>query len=145
LPPNFEIRLPSEAEWEAACYNSATEIPTYPWGNEEPTPDLAIYDQCNLNEPAPVGICPRGATACGALDMGGNVWEWTTTKSIMYPHRSNEVRRDFQGFEHVAIRGGSFQDKADLLGARNRHLLKPEGDFYRGFRIVLAPRQRPDT
>lgn len=71
--------LPSEAEWQYAA--DRTLGLRYPWGNEI-RPDAAVYGMSFAGgRPAEVGIDrrPRGAAWSGALDMSGNVWEWTDT------------------------------------------------------------------
>ncbi len=69
-------RLPTEAEWEYAARGPESQI--FPWGNE--------FDDARLNytsssdgyiETAPVGSFQSGASWTGALDMAGNVSEWT--------------------------------------------------------------------
>lgn len=139
VPSGFKIRLPTEAEWEAACYGRKMEQFPYPWGNSEPTIDHAVYAECNLGRPAPVGSCPLGIAACGAHDMLGNVWEWTSSYFMMYPKDSNQVVQDFMGYDAVALRGGAYWEPASsmTIGARTSNL--PEGNLHLGFRIVLAP------
>ena len=66
------VRLPTEDEWYAAARPAEGD---YPWGREEPTPDLANFGR-NVGAPTPVGIYPAGAGRGGHLDLAGNVWEW---------------------------------------------------------------------
>jgi len=86
-------RLPTEAEWEkAATWNPLTnEKYIFPWGNEYNCSKGNFEDETELDaslmpdtpvgcdgfmRSAPVGSFPQGASPYGALDMGGNVWEW---------------------------------------------------------------------
>ncbi|HKG53138.1 MAG TPA: formylglycine-generating enzyme family protein [Anaerolineales bacterium] len=90
---SVDRRLPTEAEWEkAATWNPVrNEKIVYPWGNEYDCSKGNFDDELQLDASlmqdgsvncdgytltAPVGSFPEGASPYGALDMGGNVWEW---------------------------------------------------------------------
>ncbi len=86
-------RLPTEAEWEkAAAWDPIKkEKLAFPWGNQydcskgnfddETKLDASLMQDGSVNcdgydLTAPTGSFPSGASPYGALDMGGNVWEW---------------------------------------------------------------------
>ncbi|MBX0331536.1 formylglycine-generating enzyme family protein [Oscillochloris sp. ZM17-4] len=141
LPAGYVLRLPTEAEWEvAAAYDGAKNRHRFPWGEDEPTSERAVYDASRLKHPAPVGCCPSGAAACGALDMAGNVWEVATSSSKGYPTLSGEVKKDFT-HDYISWRGGSwyFSSLYVRCGARVGYLIRGRGDLDFGFRVVLAP------
>ncbi|RRR78594.1 MAG: NACHT domain-containing protein [Candidatus Viridilinea halotolerans] len=154
-PSGYVVRLPTEAEWEAAAaYDAQGQRRIYPWGEVEPTPELAIYDASKLGWPAPVGCCPAGAAPCGALDMVGNVWEWTCSHGESYPARSGVISDDFvqsKDFSReemvVPLRGGGWgNDSANVrCGARRRNLPGNLLLNVGGFRVILSPRSHIDS
>jgi len=68
-------RLPSAKRWYKAAVGPNE--PLYPWGKSLNC-DYANYVWCRNKKPMPVGSYPQGATPYGAMDMAGNVWEWTS-------------------------------------------------------------------
>ena len=69
-------RLPTQAEWSRAAYG--TDGRKYPWGNKWDAIRANVYgSEDGYEQTAPVGSFPTGASPSEALDMGGNVWEWT--------------------------------------------------------------------
>jgi formylglycine-generating enzyme required for sulfatase activity len=64
-------RLPREAEFERAVRGDDGR--NYPWGNEPPTKDRAVYA---TGAPLDVGSKPQGRGPYGHDDLAGSVWEW---------------------------------------------------------------------
>jgi iron(II)-dependent oxidoreductase len=106
-------RLPTEAEWEkAARYDPATgRSLRHPWGDTDAHAEHANLGQRHL-EPAPVGSYPDGAAPCGARQLLGDVWEWTSTDFAGYPGFAafpyREYSEVFFGGDYKVLRGGSF-------------------------------------
>lgn len=115
-------RLPSEAEWEkAAAWDPATgRSRRFPWGDEPATAERANLGQRRYR-PAPVGSFPDGASAVGALQMIGDVWEWTSTDFTGHPGFCTfpyaEYSEVFFGSDYKVLRGGSWA--TDRLAVRN--------------------------
>ncbi|OGG48432.1 MAG: hypothetical protein A3F84_14700 [Candidatus Handelsmanbacteria bacterium RIFCSPLOWO2_12_FULL_64_10] len=71
-------RLPTEEEWQQAC--QGRDGREYPWGNGFGSGRANIEGfREGFLQTAPVGSYPNGASPYGAMDMAGNVWEWTSS------------------------------------------------------------------
>jgi formylglycine-generating enzyme required for sulfatase activity len=153
LPAGYAVQLPTEAEWEAAvAYDAQMQRRTYPWVEDEPTPEYAIFEDeqgNNLGAPAPVGVCPAGSAACGALDMGGQVWEWCRSSHGAYPQEADAARAEFNRYEDdVPLRGGSWDDNRTSVRCAERlggsPLIVGINLIY-GFRVLFSPRVLPHS
>ncbi len=137
LPQGDVIRLPTSLEWERAARH--IDQRRYPWDSTEPDAERANYATGELQQPSPVGCYPAGVAACGALDLAGNIWEWTMTS--WEKHTAPEPQKDFTLEELPVIRGGSFYQDIEYLccGARSR--FNPYFRYsYGGFRVIWSPR-----
>jgi gamma-glutamyl hercynylcysteine S-oxide synthase len=106
-------RLPTEIEWEKACAwdPDAQARRRWPWGDAPPGPDLANLGGIGLR-PAPVGAFPGSASAYGAEQMIGDVWEWTSSDFAPWPGFTPMIYRDYSepffGGDYKVLRGGSW-------------------------------------
>ncbi len=127
----YEVRLPTEEEWEKAARGTDGRI--YPYGNEF---DAAKGNVSNtgIGQTSAIGIFPNGASPYGVLDMSGNVLEWMLTIYII--QKSINITNSTVG----AWRGSSWGDNEDSARAVGYKLT---GSDYRsnngGFRVVAAP------
>lgn len=120
---DYRLTLPSEAEWERAARGPNGHL--YPWGDDPPEPRHANYRDTGIGGTSPVGSFPDGASACGCLDMAGNVWEWTRSlwgrcrekPDFGYPYASGDGREDLAAGRDTlrVLRGGAFGNGVSSL------------------------------
>jgi iron(II)-dependent oxidoreductase len=93
-------RLPTEAEWERAAQGASLAGANL-WA-----------DGAHRFGPSPVGSRPETASACGAEQLFGDVWEWTSSDFGAYPgfraFPYREYSEVFFGSEYKVLRGGSW-------------------------------------
>jgi gamma-glutamyl hercynylcysteine S-oxide synthase len=121
-------RLPSEPEWEAACAG-------------------ADRDRANLDHlafgTAPAGAFADAATDCGAVQMIGDVWEWTSSDFLAYPGFEPfpypEYSQVFFGDTYKVLRGGAWATRRDTIRASFRNWDLPERrQIFAGFRCARS-------
>lgn len=103
-----QLRLPSEAEWEAAGRGPSGL--RWPWGDEW-RDGLANTAEAGIHNTTPSGIFPEGASPFGCLDLVGNVFEWTASLYQPYPYRSDDGREDLRSNGPRSLRGCSWNHR----------------------------------
>lgn len=152
LQANREIRLPCEAEWEAAAMFDSQ---VGQWRVWKPPPGELWQNvkETGIGRTSPVGLFPQGASMCGALDMAGNVWEWCCSLFSKYPQQAGPGRSDIDFTStflriigaasdiNPSIRGGDYGTQNEKSGWGLRSRMDPgyrHVDF--GFRVVECSR-----
>jgi formylglycine-generating enzyme required for sulfatase activity len=144
-------RLPTEAEWEKAARWDEKHQRAYVW----PWGDAWDPERCNnpedhnpagggygVNQSAPVGSYPKGASPYGCMDMVGNAWEWIASRSKSHP--GNPAPYD-HGDAYRLVKGGCWDDgpsASTRCSARTWYLplnssgTGPGDSDYIGFRVA---------
>jgi formylglycine-generating enzyme required for sulfatase activity len=118
--------LPDEEQWEYAARGPHGE--RFPWGASSPSAGSSVlcWDRRATGEgTCAIGRFPEGASPFGLLDMAGNVWEWTSSRTS----------------EGSVVRGGGWTNfLARFVSATYRWPLLPTTRLNCiGFRCVRPP------
>jgi iron(II)-dependent oxidoreductase len=138
-------RLPHEFEWEvAASHDPATGAKRrYPWGEDEPTAEVANLDHTHFGC-RPVGAFPRGASAFGAEQMVGDVWEWCANDFMGYPGYQSFPYREYSevffGPDYKVLRGASWAARPSVARITMRNWDYPiRRQIFAGVRCADGP------
>ena len=119
-------RLPTEPEWEAAARGA--------------DPARANLDQLAFGC-APAGAYADSPADGGAVQMLGDVWEWTSSDFTAYPGFEAfpyaEYSEVFFGPGHKVLRGGSWATRRDVIRTTFRNWDLPErSQIFAGLRCA---------
>jgi iron(II)-dependent oxidoreductase len=119
-------RLPTEHEWEHAAAGCDAKAANLGW---------------QRLGPAPAGSYPDGASGCGALQLLGEVWEWTSSPFAGYPgfraFPYEEYSQDFFTGEYRVLRGGCWATDPLVARATFRNWDYPiRRQIFAGFRTA---------
>jgi iron(II)-dependent oxidoreductase len=108
-------RLPTEIEWEVAAAGA--------------NPARANLDQLSFGC-APAGSYSDASSDCGAVQMLGDVWEWTSSDFTAYPgfraFPYPEYSEVFFGDTYKVLRGGAWATRRDVIRTSFRNWDLPE-------------------
>jgi len=133
---DFELVLPTEAEWEYACRAGTTT--RYSFGDSITQAQANYYDpSSNVNETSEVK--KFASNPWGLYDMHGNVWEWCHDWYDEYTMDSNTNPLGPSRGHYRVLRGGSWHDDARYARSACRLNYDPGvRNFFIGFRCAQA-------
>jgi formylglycine-generating enzyme required for sulfatase activity len=143
VPPGYQYRLPTEAEWEYACRAGTTT--DFNVGSSLSCSQARFgYGSAFCGSSSHVAVRSYPPNAWGLYDMHGNVWEWCLDSVTNYT--SNAATDPFfTGGAYRVIRGGSWYDVPANCRSAFRGVNDTPDSVGQsvGFRVVLAPIRVP--
>jgi formylglycine-generating enzyme required for sulfatase activity/uncharacterized protein YheU (UPF0270 family) len=128
-------RLLTEAEWERAA--AGLERRKYPFGNRA-SDDCINTREAGIGQTTAVGIFPHDQTPEGVYDLGGNVWEWTSSLARDYPYKPDKERENIGAPGPRILRGGAYDNQRRQIHCTQRRPVEPHAYVELiGFRIGL--------
>ena len=132
--PGLRARLPSEAEWEAAC-RAGTRGP-YSGGMDLKA--MAWFDE--TSESRLRAVAAKRPNALGLFDLHGNVWEWCSDSARDHPP---EAGGTWHAPHAYIFRGGSYaEDAANCRAAMRGGNDTGEGFAGVGLRLAITADER---
>jgi len=134
----YELRLPTEAEWEYAA-RSRGKKERYAGRNDIDT--VAWYDKNSGGSSHLVGR--KAPNGLGIHDMSGNVEEWCQDWYGDYPSDSVKNPKGSNSGSGRVLRGGCWCNSLGGCRSATRYGSSPgRRDYYLGFRLALSPCQQ---
>jgi formylglycine-generating enzyme required for sulfatase activity len=136
VPPGYQYRLPTEAEWEYCC-RAGTTTEWHTGTSFSTSQANFVSTSGGLLQTAVVGSYAPNAR--GLHDMHGNVWEWCLDSFASYTP-GPAIDPFVTGGPNRAVRGGGWNATSTGCRSAYRSNNPPSHLSYGyGFRVVLAP------
>jgi formylglycine-generating enzyme required for sulfatase activity len=133
-------RLPTEAEWEYACWGNLPKVTRFSFGDDTARLGEFAWHLDNSDQKTH-RVGEKRSNGFDLFDMHGNVAEWCWDGYSMGYYKASPVAdpRGFDEAENRVYRGGGWYNGANVLRSADRNAHVPHYAVdYRGFRLARA-------